>query len=260
VVLGRRFLGESVKYHFDLFGDGKFVYVYMYKNACSVFKKIVFESFGSPGGLTPLEALGQRRVTIEAAKKADVRLFVAREPIGRVVSGFLNQVVTKIDRSYPEMFDQLEIAAKKPVHEITFRDFVLEYLVKSDWSNVNAHFLPMSESLAPLYYDAAIDIDCLYESAVVLFGQDFASKYFKKKINSTSESVADEFANLTDISVLDLFHKVKSERMYPDKMCFIDDEVATVLSKIYAKDIEVYSLVSGGSTFKSFDNRMHSAS
>nr|WP_290123750.1 sulfotransferase family 2 domain-containing protein [Halomonas sp. KX33721] len=186
--------------------------------------------------------------------------FVAREPIGRVVSGFLNQVVTKIDRSYPEMFDQLEAATQKPVYEITFRDFVLEYLVKSDWSKVNAHFLPMSECLAPLYYDAAIDIDSLYESAVVLFGQDFAGKNFKKKINSTSESVADEFINLTDINSLDLFHKVKSEKKYPDKKCFIDDEIATVLSKIYAKDIEVYSEISGGSPFKHFDNRMNRAS
>lgn len=247
-----------MSYHFDLFGDNKFIYVYMYKNACSVFKNIVFESFQENEVSTPLQALGKRRVVdISEIERAGFRFFVVREPLGRVVSGFLNQVVTKIDHDYPEMFKGIELATGKKLTEVTFNNFVDDYLMQgiSDWRKINAHFLPMSESLLPVYYDAVIDIKNLKEASAVVFGEVFSEKYFSKKINQTSDNVMSEMGDLTNIPI-DLLNKsIVESRKFPCKNDFITPSIKEKLSFLYASDINIYCKVEVADTFVPFDNR-----
>lgn len=231
--------------HFDLFGNGEFIYVYIYKNACSVFKKIIkdYAVCLDKEKLSDIEIMRTRRVSLGEAEAAKIRLFVVRDPIERVVSGFLNQVMSKFDRSYPEMFDGIARAAGKPLCDITFRDFVTKYLGGEQWRDVNAHFSPVSSMLGPLYYDAVIDMDDLRDASSILFGDVISDKYFSRKINATSNNPSQDTKGLVDTKLVELHKNFLSTRKYPDKKCFYDADIYEKLNNIYEKDVYLYDQI-----------------
>lgn len=234
----------TLKTHYDLFGDGEFVYVYIYKNACTTFKRLIIANIPRTpenASASNVELMKVRLVSLEKAQEAKHRLFVIRNPVERVVSGFLNQIVENPELHYPEMFDVIEKTIEKPIAEVTFRDFVIKYLAASNLKNINSHFHPVTTTLAPLKYDSVIEMKDLYESSKSLFGLEIANKYFKQRINSSTNNKTLPADNYYDMSIGDLHSKYLANGLHPSKKDMLDKEILQCIQSIFSSDIQLFN-------------------
>lgn len=225
--------------HFNVGKDGRICIVYIRKNACSALKAMIIDGLNGEGeGESDI-----RRMTAYAKcddadiAKAEVRSFILRDPVERVISGWLNQVVQRVGRIYPEMFDGIESAIGKPVKETTFAEFAQEYLAEGQ---INGHFMSVCDHLKPITYSHVLHDKTLSEDACYAFGELRAEKFFSKHLNSTSALKSHDADNIVNVPAGRILETFQSKRSLPSKSSFMNSEAIEAVRHIYRHDIALY--------------------
>lgn len=235
---------ESHQPHFKFSVNGKqYVYCYMRKNACSSWKRFITRESPFSSELssyeTPMKFLGKYHKIFdeERIKKIPSRIVVLRDPMDRVVSGFLNQYVRNLDRPtvlHDMVSDKTGIRKEK----VSFLDFVSFYLMETKDLDLEVHFIPqychMNDAIE---YNKVWKTDDLYEEAKREFGEVLAGRYFKSKVNDTAYHGIN--INASEVASEDLFTSYASSGSFPDKGDFLTLEVEELVSNKYSRDISI---------------------
>lgn len=172
-------------------GEIELAYLYIRKNACSAWKRLFIQE--SPARARRPEydsamAFMQREHRVRSVRelaRVPNRVVVLRDPIERVVSGFTNQLIMRLgERSKP--IGNVETKCGKRVGELTFAEFVNEYILATRDHEINPHFLRQSAHLAPVEYTHMWLLDDLETSAARLLGAELSEKYFGRPRNATA--------------------------------------------------------------------------
>ncbi|MDY6895734.1 MAG: sulfotransferase family 2 domain-containing protein [Thermotogota bacterium] len=239
---GSNYQTMYLNHHFRIDIYGGVGYCYIRKNACSVFKKMIVDtSMKKTMDVNKdqrMRYMGKyHRVTIRELQQMDITLVVLREPLERIVSAFLNQFVMRLNRKSPEMHDSIEEKLQIPAEEITFEAIVKSYLTQR---NINNHFWPQYDHLAPIVYTHACRIESLWEDIFYTLGKDIADQYFRKPINSTSEIKRIDFPDAYQMSSKNLFDNWYNNRVLPTKENFLVPAIRNSLLSIYEKDVALW--------------------
>ena len=225
--------------HFKVDESGKICVVYIRKNACSALKAMILDDIGDLGaGKTDTQRMAEYRLcNFEEATSARVRSFIIRDPLHRVISGWLNQVVQKIDRAYPEMFDGITDAVGKHPRDVTFNDFLKLYLTRK---KINGHFTPVVNHLYPMLYTHVLHDQSLYDDARIAFGNDLAQKNFLRPTNATGLLKSEHVEGAYNFTAGEIFDAFKERSILPSKDSFSSPQNIEIINDIYSDDVSVY--------------------
>jgi len=235
---------QKINQHFIIKINGvEYVYVYIRKNACSAWKKVFAAESEHRSelnkSLPPLEFMNKfhRASTIDKVMAVENRIVILRDPMIRVYSAFINQIVMRMNRQYA-LHNVVQTACGKPIGQITFDEFVDEYLLKTDTGKLDGHFRPQNLSLLPIEYKNTWDLSKLYQEVETLVGKDFADRYFLTKVNSTEKmkKIPMEASGLT---VRKMFNIWNNREVFPNFESLINIDCREKLSRIYADDIKL---------------------
>ncbi|HEY9032261.1 MAG TPA: glycosyltransferase [Kangiella sp.] len=231
--------------HFNIkINNTDITYLYIRKNACSAWKKVfVNESphaYQESENKNPIRFMGKHHLVSAArARKSAYRIVVLREPLGRIVSAYINQFVSRIDER-TEFHLQVSNFINKPIEDITFRDFVDKYLLTISNKEVNNHFWSQKSHFGDVNYNKVILLQNLYRDTRKLFGKPFADKYFKKKVNATSNVIKYE-VDACDITAQEMYLAHQAGKGWPSTNSFLKDKkIYTSLVKYCKEDIKLY--------------------
>jgi len=219
------------------------VYVYIRKNACSAWKKVFFSESEHQSevnkSLGPLEFMNKchRASTIDKVMAVENRIVILRDPVIRVYSAFINQIVMRMNRQYA-LHKAVQTACGKPIGKITFDEFVDEYLLKTDASKLDGHFRPQNLSLLPIEYKNTWDLSKLHQEVETLVGKDFADRYFLTKVNSTEKMKKIPLA-ANGLTVRKMFNIWNNREVFPDFESLISIDCREKLSLMYEDDIKL---------------------
>lgn len=235
---------QKIKQHFIIKINGvEYVYVYIRKNACSAWKKVfVAESEHKKeqnNNLSPLEFMNQfhRADTLDKVMAVENRIVILRDPIMRVYSAFINQIVMRMDRQYA-LHKAVQTACDKPIGKIIFDEFVDEYLLKTEVQKLDGHFQPQNLALLPIDYKNTWDLSKLHQEVQALMGKEFADRYFLTKVNST-EKMKKVSMDANGFTVRKIFNLWNNREVLPDFESLVGVDCREKLSKIYQDDIQL---------------------
>lgn len=235
---------QKINQHFIIKINGvDYVYVYIRKNACSAWKRVfVAESEHKneeSKNLSPLEFMNKfhRASTIEQVMAIEKRIVILRDPIVRVYSAFINQVVMRLDRQY-DLHHEIQTACGKPIGKITFNEFINEYIFKTKINEMDGHFKPQYLSLLNIEYSQIWELSKLHQEASDLIGKEFADKYFLNKVNSTSKILKIPMIQ-KERTIRQLFNVLNERRVFPDVDSLIDSKCRESLLLFYEGDIKL---------------------
>lgn len=231
--------------HFNIKINGLDVsYLYIRKNACTAWKNVfINESEHQYDELkydNPMHFMGiHHSISNKKAQKSTYRIVVLREPLGRIVSAFLNQFVDRIERP-TEFHEKVVKHLGKSLENVTFRDFVNCYLIDHDPTNVDSHFWNQKSYLEDVSYNKVILLQNLYIDTKKLFGKNFADNYFKKKVNATSNKKNYE-VDACDLKAGEILSNFKKGMGWPSTISFLkDQEIYNTLTFYCKEDIQLY--------------------
>ena len=180
--------------HFGLKLAGKRIaYCDIRKNGCSSWKTLFIDN--SPhlcDGKAYPNPIGfmvryHKIDDVAALRKYPFRVLILRNPHHRVVSGYLNQFVMRLDRRMDNLHGLVEKVCGVPAADVSFEMFVGNYLAKATPAMLNEHLWPQVWRLAPIDYTDVWPLDRMYSCGGHLFGFELADKYFKVKANTTAD-------------------------------------------------------------------------
>mgnify|MGYP003384935503 CR=1 FL=1 len=230
--------------HFTIDINGKKIcYLYIRKNACSAWKELFKgeskHQYDKEKYPNPVSFMGEfHKSDLESNFK--YKIMIVREPLGRVVSGYLNQFVLRLEREnnlHQSVSEQLGCAPEN----VTFKDFVHIYLRDVKLSYVDAHFWTQQSHMANVQYEKIL-LKNLHKSMADIIGKELSDKYFSKKLNSTSNFKKYEVSS-DDVDAIELFHKFKKGEGLPTVESFLSPSIKAHLLSQYSKDIELYESV-----------------
>jgi hypothetical protein len=154
-------------------------YCYIRKNACSAFRRMILEHSPHPKRKDERPVFYMDRCHRlgygDIAGCAHV-IFVIRDPFERAVSGYLQQIVSRLDEPYPVLEDGVRGLTGRTRAELSFADFVEFYLGTEDFSRIDVHFMPQVAHLAPIRYSDVLLDKRLAEDAAQVFGPALAEQ------------------------------------------------------------------------------------
>ena len=222
-----------------------FFYVLINKNACTGFKSFFREH--SPHLDRRIEEDSgnfMRRCHLadwRDLRRADFPTFVVvRDPSDRIASCFIDRLVRLGGEGggrglSQDIFHSLAVAPT----EMTFRDFVLNYVLASKPSSLNPHVRPQSHHLPPgslrLIYLSKLDS---YLSA--LTGFDLLASFLRDHRNRTSEFVTIHAS--PNQKVAELHELFLTQAVLPSPDSLLSDDLRTEIAKTFAHDAALVAL------------------
>jgi len=174
-------------------------------------------------------------------RRADFPTFVVvRDPSDRIASCFIDRLVRLGGEGGGRglSHDIIHSLAVAPT-EMTFRDFVLNYVLASKPSNLNPHVRPQSHHLPPgplrLIYLSKLDS---YLSA--LPGFDLLAFFLRDHRNQTSEFVTVHAS--ANQKVAELHELFLTQAVLPAPDSLLSDDLSTEIAKIFAHDAALVAL------------------
>ena len=235
---------QKINQHFIIKIDGvEYVYVYIRKNACSAWKKVfVAESEyqnEENRKLSPLEFMNKfhRVSTIEKVLAVEKKIVILRDPIVRVYSAFINQIVMRMERQY-SLHESIEEFTGKPIGRLNFTEFVNNYLTKIDIEELDGHFQPQNFALLNIEYSHVWDLSNLHRHSAELFGAKFADRHFSKKVNSTARLMKSR-DSAWDSKIREMSKRYIKNNVVPDIASLITPEIAEKLRIFYHYDYKI---------------------
>lgn len=235
---------RKLNQHFIInIGGVDYVYVYIRKNACSAWKKVFLaeSDHNGAGGnnLRPIEFMNKfhRVSSLDAMTSVKRKIVILRDPVVRVYSAFINQIVMRMDRQY-SLHRSIEQVTGKPIGRLNFSEFVNLYLTKADPAEIDGHFQPQHSALLDIEYSDVWDLSSLHQKSAELFGIPFADRYFAKKVNSTERLIkSDERA--WDFKIREIAKKYTHDNIVPDIEALIRPDTAEKLCLYYQRDYQL---------------------
>lgn len=235
-------------YRIDL-NKEKVGYCYIRKNACSTFKQLIIENsevsidkqknMYEPDRMMFIHA--NHRIKYDEIRNYKKILLVLRDPLNRIVSGFLNQFIMRLNRENEKLHCGVEENTFISAGDLTFFDFVEKYLGANQWDKIDVHFHPQVSKIEPIFYSHVLLFEKLFSDICYTLGEEVAHKYFKEPKNSVVN-----FENM----IIDNAGQIPSSKIYssfcktgalPRKESFLKDEkIVNKLKNIYWRDIELY--------------------
>lgn len=235
---------QKINQHFIININGvEYVYVYIRKNACSAWKKVFVaesEHRGEAGkNLRPIEFMIKyhRATSLADITSVNRKIVILRDPVIRVYSAFINQIVMRMDRQY-SLHRSIEYVTGKPIGRINFSEFINLYLTKVDPDEVDGHFQPQHSALLDVEYSDVWDLSQLRQRSTALFGESFANRYFAKKVNST-ERLLKSNEKAWDWKIREISKKYTHENIVPDIMTLIQPDAAEKIILFYKHDYKL---------------------
>lgn len=219
-------------------------YCYIRKNACSAFKRLIVAT--SPHAPRADDARlsffdRHHRLDWEGAEACARRVFVIRDPLERIASGYLNQVVMRLDEPYPVLADSVAAVAGRARAELSFADFVERYLGSEDFARVDVHFAPQVAHLAPLAYTHVLHAPSLAADAAQVFGPELAAAHFARPVNPSADLSTAALPRAWAIPAGELRRRLDAEGRLPRKADLLAGPPAARLAAIYAADLALYA-------------------
>lgn len=236
---------NSGRQHFGMKVEGLyFVYVYIRKNACSSWKHFfINESTAKKTDAdreNPLRFMERhhRVRSVQSIRAAPNRIVVLREPVERVVSGFLNQYVMRLKRG-SGVHDDVTSRTQVACHDVTFRQFLDQYLLDSCPNELNPHFYTQASHLADVDYNRVWLMDKLEDEVRGVFGSRIAETYFARRTNATSHIPKYEHPAM-DVTAGALYLEWKRSGVLPSKKALAPKELAGKIRSYYEEDVRLY--------------------
>ena len=174
--------------HFALPNEcGKHIlYTYIRKNACSSFKRHMdFRVIDKTGG----GLAKYKEFKIDAKnynwREFDVRIFVYRDPVDRVISAFVNKFVE--GRGASDIIEKTLTAGSAGLKEFTFEDFCKHIIAAHDFRSLDPHLWPQAAHLLDVEYTHQIPIGRLYEQMSEILAPGSAEA-FCTRVNASGGS------------------------------------------------------------------------
>ena len=224
-------------------------YCYIRKNACSAFKKLVVDTSRAPGSarsnVKPRDRLRymteHHRLSRRDLKGMERVILVLRDPIDRVVSGYLNQFVLRLDRRAESMHPVVESAVGKRAGDVTFRDFVERYLGETSTRLWNKHFVPQIDHVYPMRYSDVVWQGDLEADMGFVIGRSLARTYFGRQKNAVRHSDVGATTRASNLSAHRLLRRYQDDGDLPRKDAFLPDELRACLGDLYADDVRLFA-------------------
>lgn len=236
------------------FGGRRFVYAYVYKNACTAFKNFIVDTSPFRDQDVPSHEKiaflarhhGVRSIADIGAD--DFLLFVYRDPVQRFASLFKNKFIVR-DGNIGVFRNMRELSGGDPdsvsAHDLLF-DFLPRHLNRLDRRLrpvVDHHFLPQRLCIAPLNYSAAIAMENLYPCMAGLIGDEAAARYFKHRANASAHPTLDE--DVSRIASRELHRRYLSTGLLPSDEALVGPAMAAAIRRCYAVDFTMIERIDG---------------
>jgi hypothetical protein len=237
-------LNQKINQHFIIKINGvDYVYVYIRKNACSAWKRVFVAESGhrveAEKNLRPIEFMIKyhRATSLADIISINRKIVILRDPVIRVYSAFINQIVMRMDRQY-SLHRSIEHVTGKPIGRLNFSEFVNLYLTKVDPDEIDGHFQPQHSALLDVEYTNVWELSQLHQRSTALFGESFADRYFAKKVNST-ERLLKSNEQSWELKIREIFKKYNHENTVPDIFALIRPDTKIKIALFYERDYEL---------------------
>lgn len=221
--------------------------VYIRKNACSTFKKMALahaaegnfysDNYIKSEGLSPLQIMkASLSLTLKQAISCRKRVFIIRDPVDRLISGYLNIFVLRLGRfpdSIPQKITGIEL------ENMNFEGFINQYITLG-FDEIDNHFAPLVSHLYPINYNYVMLDSELYNDALIVFGPQTAKQFFKRKMNNTSVFSTLSIPNPTKTPANKLYKFFQEQKKLPAKACFKTPNLISKINQLYKYDVQIY--------------------
>ena len=241
---GRVLLPGGPHFWFNIDGR-RYIYTYIRKNACTAFKNYIIHTADNRNAYPESSEMEFMLEThhvrfVDEIRPDDTTLFVYRDPIRRLVSLYLNKFVGRAGNV--ELWRAVGQALGVEPGSLCFQDFLQRYV--RDWAAarrwrrdalIDPHVKPQVLSLAPLRYDAAINVLTLARDLRPIFSQECIERYFLARVNTTAGAAATD--SKAPWRSADALHAAWCEtgRM-PSVGAFVTPKINKLIREIYAAD------------------------
>jgi len=219
-------------------------YCYIRKNACSAFRRMILEHSPHPKRKDerPVFYMDRcHRLGYGDIAGCDHVIFVIRDPFERAVSGYLQQVVSRLDEPYPVLEDGVRGLTGRTRAELSFADFVEFYLGTEDFSRIDVHFMPQVAHLAPIRYSDVLLDKRLAEDAAQVFGPALAEQYFRRPVNSMAHLARQADPDAWKAPAGELHRRFRASGVLPARDDLLTPALRERLAGIYATDMALFA-------------------
>lgn len=237
-------LTKPLRGHYAMGTDPQVGYCYIRKNACSVFTRIIVDNAPEPlGAGEKAFALMERacRLRYRDLPGCSRMIFVIREPMERIVSGFVQQVVNRALGPYVELDESVQALTGRSRAELSFADFVTRYLGSEDFARINVHFTPQISHLAPILYTDVLEIRSLAADAMQVFGPATAARYFHEPVNAMSQIARHRDPEAWRTPAGELRRRLDATGSLPERADLLAPPLRERLAEIYAGDVALFA-------------------
>lgn len=224
------------------------LYSFIPKNGCSTLRLSVAIENGCIEGIEQGHWIhannGTFNATLGEAIKVDYSFVILRCPFRRLASVFLDKFVAKeIDAwNYRQALER-----KVELDDLSFRDFVLS-LNKGFIFNSNIHWRKQVDFLI---YQQYSDYFCLENFSQAIKALKETIGFEVHDARSLTNHGTDGFESLEDVCYADTaafdIAVMKRKGQCPSHAAMYDDELISMVKKLYKEDIELYSQKFGSS-------------
>ncbi len=238
------FPGIRVRKHFTIrLGKQTLVYAYVRKNACSAFKKLfVGESLYAEQcpACDPLGLMGRFHKTRGRDLLRDdvLTMAVLRDPYARLVSLYLNKFIVRSGNE--DIFANYARLTGRNPEKATFHDFLTGYVDRFSFRQLDCHLIPQVAHLGHFVYNSPVRFEFLFDDLKRALGEEYAEKYFRKKINATvyaDEADDSGYSCITPPNELTEVYK-KTGRV-PSHKNFMCDALENTIKTRYSDDLVI---------------------
>ncbi len=218
------------------------IYSFIPKNACSTLRFSLAKENSLIQDASESDWIHANNDIFKASLKelvlAPYTFVILRCPFERLLSVYLDKIVGRTTLAWT-----IETHANRvlPVGEITFLEFV-KFVSKSP--KLNHHWRPQSDFLIYDEYDDYFDLKNLnYATKTLKERIDFElidARNLYKHGNDQIKERYDDIKDAYNINPIELLFQKYNGRL-PSAEHFFNDEIIAIISKIYIKDINLYS-------------------
>lgn len=221
--------------------NGRALYTFIPKNACSTMKVSIFAQKGRTEFLDNIDGLHKSAhdlcATDAEIQNAIFTFVILRDPFQRLASCYLDKFLKKNNAF---VLDRTTISKSIDIQDLTFRKFV-SWLSRENNIRGNIHWMPQTNFLAFDTYDCYVQQENLVRSM-----QKIKRRTRLELIDSRKNSRHTTFGKdqldgqqYADSPVPDLF-AMKRRGAVPSVASLYDPDIAAQVRELYAEDIKLY--------------------
>lgn len=220
----------------------QFGYLYLRKNGCSTFRNLMEMSarendLGSSHSVFKMPSLS-------AFSSSRYRLAILRDPVERIVSCWNNKFIQQY--GHKDMMQNFSQLCSIPEENITFVEYVTNYVRLAGSTKMDVHLLPQSMYMFPLnlytniYFLSELNSEIRKIIPVKVF-----AKVFGQLRNNTSQFLASPTtSDIASMPVAVLRKKFEKTNTIPNFRDIIDENMLEIIQDVYSEDYKLIEAVS----------------